>query len=577
MRSWIDAFPDRLAHELAEFERYGLRFDLDEQHLRDTGTVMLKGAIPYEGEEVELQVVYPDSFPFMRPEVFAPGLLLERHQNPIERNLCLLERSTLAWSVADTGAWLVAERVPHLLELLAAGGERLAAGEAPQGEPASSYFKTEAGAVVFVPQAMLELPVQHTSGVFRLATGETEPLQRLLRACLSKVSTRDDRGGKLTLAELSGALKERFAGKTIEGRWVRLEAFPEGNLPRELMAAAIAVNPALANPRWQRLSDGSDMSVVGVVVQEEVAQGAWEDSWLFVVGVRANTKVPMGIYTARGARLTEADLLARLPAAARLKDASVGVVGLGSLGAPVAMELARAQLGELRVMDFDGVEAGNIVRWTHGISAVGYLKTGVIVGWVTSEFPFTKVVGLDLRIGAVPTPLQDNGSADFGEAEGLSHFLDGLDLVVDASGELGVQHLVATVAQEQGMSQVFSWGTEGGWGGAVACLSPNSGGCWMCLQLAFADGTIGLPPAAPDAPFQPRGCTDPTFAAAGFSLTPIVAQSAKCTARLLAGGGAGQVHVCSLQGEEGELPAPLWVTSQIRVHAECPCEHAQSS
>ena len=131
-----------------------------------------------------------------------------------------------------------------------------------------------------------------------------------------------------------------------------------------------------------------------VVVQEEVAQGAWEDSWLFVVGVRANTKVPMGIYTARGARLTEADLLARLPAAARLNDASVGVVGLGSLGAPVAIELVRAQLGELRVMDFDGVEAGNIVRWTHGISAVGYLKTGVIGGWVTSEFPFTKVVGV---------------------------------------------------------------------------------------------------------------------------------------------------------------------------------------
>ena len=51
---------------------------------------MLEGAISYEGEEVELRVVYPDSFPFMRPEVFAPGLLLERHQNPVDRNLCLL-------------------------------------------------------------------------------------------------------------------------------------------------------------------------------------------------------------------------------------------------------------------------------------------------------------------------------------------------------------------------------------------------------------------------------------------------------------------------------------------------------
>jgi ThiF family len=573
VRPWTETFPDRLEHELAEFERRGLRFELDEGHLRETGAIMLTGALTHHGEEVELQVVYPDSFPFMRPEVFAPTLMLERHQNPVERNLCLLERSTLAWSVSDTGAWLVAERVPHLLRLLAVGGEALAKEEAPQGEPASSYFKIEAGAVVFVPEAMLHLPAEHTSGVFRLATRANEPPQQLLRACLSKVSTRDDRGGKMTLAELSGPLKDRFTGKAIEGRWVRLPAFPEGNLPRDLMSAAVAVNPALGSPRWQRLPGGGDMSVVGVVAQDEVAQGIWQDAWLFVVGIRANAKAQMGIYTAAGQRLTRPDLLTRLPAAARLNDRSVGVVGLGSLGAPVAVELLRAQVGELRVLDFDVVEAGNVVRWTHGISAVGYRKTGVIGGWAMSEFPFTNVVGFDLRIGGVPAPSRAASNGELREAEGLSRFLDSLDVVVDASGELGVQHLIATVADEQDVGQVFAWGTEGGWGGAVASLSPDSGGCWMCLQLAFADGSIGLPPAAPDAPFQPRGCTDPTFAAAGFSLTPIVAQTARCTARLLAGEGTNEVHVCSLQREEGELPAPVWVTSVIPVHPECPCEH----
>jgi ThiF family len=577
MRAWTEAFPDRLEYELAEFKRRGLHFELDEDHLAETGRVLLRGTLPRDGVALELQVAYPDSFPFMRPEVFAPGLRLERHQNPVEGNLCLLERSTLAWRVSDTAAWLVAERVPHLLALLAAGGDTLAAGEAPQGEPASSYFKTEAGAVVFLTEEMLHIPAKHTTGVLRMTTGAGEPPQPLLRACLSKLSVRDQRERKQVLAELAGPLKDRFAGKGLEGRWVRLERFPQGNLPRDLLAAAVAVNPALETPRWQRLADGSDMSIIGVVVAEEVAQGVWEDAWLFVVGTRANRKAQMGIYTAVGERLTTPDLLARLPATARLNERSAGVVGLGSLGAPVALELLRTQVGELRILDFDVVQVGNIVRWTHGLSAVGYRKTGVIGGWAASEFPFTNVNGFDLRIGGVPWPPQaQNGQ--LGEAEGLGRFLDGLDVVVDASGELGVQHLIATAAREQGVGQVFAWGTEGGWGGAVACLSPGSAkGCWICLQLAFADGSIALPPAAPHAPFQPRGCTDPTFAAAAFALTPIVAQAAGCTARLLAGGGAGLVHVCSLQSEQGEMPAPRWVTSEIRIHPDCPCEHRQSA
>lgn len=93
----------------------------------------------------------------------------------------------------------------------------------------------------------------------------------------------------------------------------------------------------------------------------------------------------------------------------------------------------------------------------------------------------------------------------------------------------------------------------------------------MCLQLAFQDGSIALPRAAPDARFQPRGCTDPTFAAAGFAMTPIVAQAATCVARVAGGRGSTQIHVCSLQTEDGELPAPVWETSAIAVHPECPC------
>jgi ThiF family len=573
MRRWYESYPERLTFELEEFERCGLGFTLDEEHLARTGLVLLAGTVDIDGEQVNLQLLYPDSFPFMRPEVFAPDLSLERHQNPYERNLCLLERSTRAWSVDETGAWLVSVRVPQLLRLLAQGGEALRAAEVPQGEPASVYFAGEPGAVVFLPGAMLHVEPEHRVGLMQLATGANEPPQQLLRACLSKLSVRAHGGKKQVVARFGSPLSERFSGRTIEGRWARIERLPDGRLPRDLLAAIVAVEPTLEKPRWQRLPDGNKISILGAVVQEEVLQGEWQDSWIFLVTIEDSPKQQRR-YITHAERLTAEDLRVRLPERLSMDEHTLAIVGLGSLGAPISAELLRAQVGELRVLDFDRVEAGNIVRWTHGLSAVGYAKTQVIAGWAAGEFPFSRVVPTNMRLGAVPAPDEQLPSGAPSEAQALGEFLDGVDLVIDATGELGVQHLLSVVSAERELAQVYAWSTEGGWGGAVAVLGSGEGaGCWMCLQLAFEDGTIPLPPSAPDPPCEPRGCGDTTFAAAAFELTPIVAQCVRSAARLLAGEGAGEVHVCSLHGAEGELSAPRWETFAIPVHERCPCEH----
>ena len=134
MKTWMDDYPDRLAFEIAELERVG--FQVDSDAMAATHMLAARGQVqsPKFGT-VELTIIYPDSFPFLRPEVFATGLRLDRHQNPYEGNLCLLDRSTREWAVDDTGAWLLSERVPLLLGLLAEGGTALRDGEAPQGEP----------------------------------------------------------------------------------------------------------------------------------------------------------------------------------------------------------------------------------------------------------------------------------------------------------------------------------------------------------------------------------------------------------------------------------------------------------
>lgn len=572
MRRWVETYPERLDYELAELERRGLAFTLDDTRLRETGTVVLQGALPHLGGEIELQVVFPDSYPFMRPEVFAPGLALERHQHPLQHNLCLLERSSRAWRVSDSAAWLISERVPHLLALLAAGGKELREGEAPQGEPWSAYVGTEPGAAVFVSQEMLEIPTEHRLGLLQLQTGAREPATRPLRAALSKVSVRTHGGKRRTLAELTGPLADRFEGVLIEGRWARLDRVPLITRPLDLLDAIVAAAPELEQPRWQDLPDGTALALLGAVASEEVRQGEWQDTWLFVVWTRTRTKgKPQETrYLAPTERLTDADLQARLPESARLAEATVSLAGLGSLGAPLALELARTQVGELRILDCDRVESGNLARWTHGVSAIAHRKTDVIGGWLRGEYPFTRVLSFDMRIGAVEAPTAK--SPKHSEAALLDAFLNDTDLLVDATGELGVQHLLSTIAQEKRVPQVFAWGTEGGYGGAVAAIAPGRGGCWMCLQLAFEDGSIALPTAMDGPALQPRGCTDPTFTAAGFALTPIVAQAARVACRLAHHRGESEVHVCELHDGDRELPAPRWVSSPIPIHERCPCE-----
>src|SRR5438874_2540114 len=106
MTVWWERFPGLLERELDAFERRGLVFKRDESMFRDAGRLLLRGSIDHNGECVELEVLYPDLFPYIRPEVYAPALSLERHQNPAQHNLCLLDSSTRAWKPHDTGAWL---------------------------------------------------------------------------------------------------------------------------------------------------------------------------------------------------------------------------------------------------------------------------------------------------------------------------------------------------------------------------------------------------------------------------------------------------------------------------------------
>jgi molybdopterin/thiamine biosynthesis adenylyltransferase len=576
MATWWERFPGRLEAELDDFRALGLEFERDEAMFRDAGRLLLRGSIEYEGERFELEVLYPDLFPYVRPEVFAPGLALGRHQNPVLHNLCLLEGATRAWKPHETGAWLVSARVPLLLGLIRSSPEEMAAAEVPQGEPLSVYFKArgQPGTVVFVPAQALSLDPEQRVGSGRISFSPDSPADLAVRGLLCELVARTGAGKKTKLlARAEEQLTNRFGGERIQMRWARLDALPDEFTPEALLTAAEEVQPGFGRPPWQRVANG-EIGVTGIVFPEEVRQGTIEDAWLFVVRWRRVTAAGSaeGSYVIPGERLSPDDLGARIPRLASLREATLAQVGLGALGAPLALELARNQVAKLRLLEDDYLEAAQIVRWPFGLQAVGRLKLNALAGFIEQNYPYTEVERFLHRLGGTGFERQARSE---NELDLLDRFIDGATLVIDASAEPRIQQLIADRGSVLGVRQLFVSATEGARGGQVALIVPGAGGCWFCWKLhtqADNDGkpAIELPPYEPGATVQPRGCAFPTFTGASFDLLPLTAQAARAAAAAVQreSGVESTVWVCSVPADGVEPPE--WQTFPVAVHPECP-------
>ena len=82
----------------------------------------------------------------------------------------------------------------------------------------------------------------------------------------------------------------------------------------------------------------------------------------------------------------------------KLKKAKVCILGLGGLGSNVAVLLARAGIGYLKLIDFDVVEASNLNRQQYRISHIGMKKTEAMKTIIKEINPFVEIDTLDIKV-----------------------------------------------------------------------------------------------------------------------------------------------------------------------------------
>lgn len=572
-QSWWLKDPQRLLQEEEALRVAGIPFERD--HVAETGGLLAYNVTVADasGAPVTLRAEYPATFPYFKPQVTGPDLGFAHHYNKVTGEMCLLASGRGAWLPSNTLAWLLDEQWRKLLAANSGdgrddGGDLL---ETDQAEPVSVYIETAPEHVILFDSAV-RLPDDAVSGTATVEIARPEPLLGVVHQ-----GSADGHGEIYTGRTLPAGM----AG-SISVPWVRLTKVPTELTAEAFWQAALSVNPALNSLKgglWataakpghrpgQSNGNGPGMQLVLIAFAEETRRRVLGTGWVAIKRHRSNSKTkPTRPQLIRVTQAGPSDLAKRAPDLVSLTTKRVLVVGAGGLGSSILTELGRTGLAEVAVVDGDFVDFAAAVRFPSGFRFAGMRKVNALVQLLRESQPFTKFNGLDMSVGAVH-------AAGAGQMDLLLDKINEVDLIVDATADVSVQHWLADTARASGTAYMHAEASRGVWGGLIGIYPAGSDVCWACVQHYLEDGSIPalLETAMPDV--QPAGCAEPTYTGCGFDLAVIASQTVRSAVALLTGPdkyGAipGNVQTVALRDNAGQPIVPNWTPYELGRHPQC--------
>ena len=167
----------------------------------------------------------------------------------------------------------------------------------------------------------------------------------------------------------------------------------------------------------------------------------------------------------RRAALLETDILAQR---------SICVIGLGTGGIHIALELAKAGVGKFSLVDHDRLEVGNVSRHQAGISFVGRRKVNAARDLLLESNPWAKV---DVYAFHAETQYQEE----------LRTIISNCDLVICATDNRPSKLFVNALCIESGRPAIFGGAFRRAYGGQMLRVRPHDTACYHCFVLAMPD------------------------------------------------------------------------------------------
>jgi molybdopterin/thiamine biosynthesis adenylyltransferase/proteasome lid subunit RPN8/RPN11 len=156
---------------------------------------------------------------------------------------------------------------------------------------------------------------------------------------------------------------------------------------------------------------------------------------------------------------------------AALRERSVLVAGLGSVGSYVAEQLARSGVGGLALLDPDVVEAANLSRTAYAAEDVGRPKAEALARRLLAVAPA-------LRPTLHPVAVEGLSPAE------LDARVRAADLVVAATDDPAAQRALDRFAYARGRPALFVGLYAGAQGGEVIVTVPERTPCYLCATRA---------------------------------------------------------------------------------------------
>lgn len=157
-----------------------------------------------------------------------------------------------------------------------------------------------------------------------------------------------------------------------------------------------------------------------------------------------------------------------------LKDKMVVIIGLGSFGSQIAVELAKAGVESFSLFDFDRVELHNLARHTSTINDLGRLKTDAIKDLILGKNPYAQVQMFPVNI----LEYQEVIEAQVEQA----------DLVICATDNNQSRYLLSELLVKHKKTGIFGRAITRAEGGDVFIYRPG-GPCYNCLVGSGAVNT----------------------------------------------------------------------------------------
>lgn len=376
----------------------------------------------------------------------------------------------------------------------------------------------------------------------------------------------------------SGALPAGLeAGKEITIPWIFIDEtiLPDG----KPQSVSNLMGRFAKTPRVADLSPSQPARWFAVLYKMEVGFQADGVGWLFpfLYGPKrvfrpakpGQREQPPRITFIPTYRAGEADLSARVPSVGILREKTIAVVGIGAVGAPLAIELARNGCRKLHLLDHDVVEPGNSMRWPLGASAWGRAKTESLSAFIRREYPWTEVKEHFHAIGSFVDERPETGDDSV-----FKSILSDVNLIVDGTASYGISTILSDLCRGQGIPLVCLYASPPVEGGIVARFAPESG-CPTCLELAYHAGSIERSPGfdGERGLQQPPGCAERTFTGASYDLQELSLQAVRLVVETLGtadGCRESVVQSLSLVLNGRRLP-PTWRVDTLPKAEGCSC------